>query len=125
MWLRASMVGVLRAIAVTCVDELLWPPVWWYTAGAVHALQQFRYRVDDARQRLAVGVWLRNLFTPMYGQYDMAGRLISIVVRLIEVLVRSVMVLVATTAAMLILAAYFLVPVLLFTWLLLTWATRS
>jgi hypothetical protein len=39
---------------------------------------------------LAPGLWLRNIFVPMYGQYDFQGRMISFFMRFINFVGRSV-----------------------------------
>ncbi len=69
--------------------ELVTAPVWWYTKGAKRAALRCFKRLHDEAAYLGVWVWLRNLFTPMYGQYDMTGRSISFVIRLLQLLVRG------------------------------------
>jgi len=42
------------------------------------------------QEQLAIDVWLKNLFVPMYGQYDFTGRLISFFVRFVQIIGRIV-----------------------------------
>ncbi|OGL87399.1 hypothetical protein A3I40_00155 [Candidatus Uhrbacteria bacterium RIFCSPLOWO2_02_FULL_48_12] len=104
-----AMVGiVLREI----FWELIYAPVWWYTFGAVGAVRRFYERLKEGNQYLGWSVWLTNIFTPMYAQYDLTGRLISIGVRVVQAAVRSVLLIVWLAVSLGILAAYFLVPLI-------------
>lgn len=65
-------------------------PVWWYTKGIAYAAQKLVYSARRQAANFAVGLWIKNLFVPMYGQYDWQGRIISFVVRLVQIIVRSI-----------------------------------
>ena len=39
---------------------------------------------------LAQGLWLRNLFVPMFGQVDWQGRIVSFFMRLINAIIRGI-----------------------------------
>lgn len=107
--MAVTMVGiVLREI----FWELIYAPVWWYTFGAVGAIQRFYERLKEGNQYLGWSVWLTNIFTPMYAQYDLVGRLISISVRGVQVIVRSALLIVWLAISLAILLAYFLVPII-------------
>lgn len=95
-----SRTGLLfRALAVDLVGSVLYFPIWWYTAGTLRAARWCVGKVTDAARSFGVVVWLKNLFTPMFGQYDLSGRIISFVMRLAAVLFYS-SVLVVLAAAM-------------------------
>lgn len=87
-------------------------PVWWYTFGAVHAVNRFLTRLSDGNDYLGWSVWLFNIFTPMYAQTDFAGRLISLGVRVVQVLARSVLFFGWILVAIVMLIAYFLLPLI-------------
>ncbi len=71
--------------------DILYFPLWWYTRGFFKVLV-WAERFLGARFRgSALGVWLRNLFTPMYGQHDWAGMLISFIVRCFQIFFRTLM----------------------------------
>lgn len=38
---------------------------------------------------LAPGLWLANLFVPMFGQYDFQGWLVSFFMRLVQIIARA------------------------------------
>lgn len=64
-------------------------PFWWYTKGIAYTAQKLVYSARRQAANFAVGLWVKNLFVPMYGQYDWQGRIISFVVRLVQIVVRS------------------------------------
>lgn len=68
----------------------MWFPVWWYTTGFLWisevALRTIAYR----SQQYGLRIWLRNFFVPMYGQYDIAGRLVSVFMRSVVLLGRCI-----------------------------------
>ncbi|MFA6536880.1 MAG: hypothetical protein WCT18_00600 [Patescibacteria group bacterium] len=67
-------------------------PLWWYTTGTQKAFIRTKKFITDAVDELGVVVWIKNLFVPMYGQYDWQGRLISFVMRFFQIIFRSVIV---------------------------------
>ncbi len=68
-------------------------PFWWYTRGLAQAADRASASVARAARSLALGVWARNLFVPMYGETGTEGRVISFFVRLAMVLLRGIAVL--------------------------------
>lgn len=72
------------------IFSILYFPLWWYGVGFLNfAKRIFNFWLERAYS-LAVLVWLKNIFTPMYGQYDFAGRLISFGVRLVQIIIRTI-----------------------------------
>ncbi|MBI5221917.1 MAG: hypothetical protein HY980_00235 [Candidatus Magasanikbacteria bacterium] len=70
--------------------DLIYFPLWWYTGGAKKALIFCYHLIQDANQTLAPGLWLRNIFVPMFGQTDWQGRLLSVFMRIMNVIVRAI-----------------------------------
>lgn len=99
-----------RFVLIDILADFVLFPVWWYTAGFVRALRAADSWFSEARAMLGVGVWARNLFTPMFAQYDIWGRLISFLVRVVNVAIRSVAVAIAGAVVALALAAYLAFP---------------
>lgn len=86
------MVDAGKIIAQFLLDVLYFP-IWWYSRG-IFKVVSWSGRFISARQKgLALGVWVKNVFTPMYGQHDWAGMLISFITRLLQIIVRSVVML--------------------------------
>ncbi len=75
------------------IGELLYFPIWWYSVGLWRlAKNLYGFWIGQERS-LGFSVWLKNIFVPMYGQYDLTGRLISFFVRLVQIIVRGVVLL--------------------------------
>lgn len=82
--------AIARLLFVDLLGSVAWFPVWWYTTGlslaAGKAWQALRYR----SQAYAFRIWIRNFFVPMYGQYDLAGRLVSVFMRFVVLVGRGI-----------------------------------
>ncbi len=85
MWLL-----VLQRLFLEAVLDAIYFPLWWYTGGTLHALQWCFGLFRAGNDTLAPGLWLANIFTPMYGQFDWQGRLISFFMRAIQVFFRGI-----------------------------------
>ena len=48
----------------------------------------------NQEQSLGFFIWLKNIFTPMYGQRDWSGRLISFFIRLVQIIFRGLVLIV-------------------------------
>lgn len=79
-----------RLLFVDLLGSVVWFPVWWYSKGlslvSSKALAALQYRVRSYGFR----IWVRNFFVPMYGQYDITGRLVSVFMRFIVLIGRSI-----------------------------------
>ena len=80
---------VLQRLFLEAVLDIIYFPLWWYTGGALHALRWCFDLLRSGNDTLAPGLWLANIFTPMYGQSDWQGRIISFIMRAIQVLARG------------------------------------
>ena len=81
-----SVKFVLRDILF---DMVYWL-AWWYTTGLKKSFYGMLGTIRQGNQELGLTIWLKNLFKPMFGQYDWQGRLISFFMRLFQLIVRSV-----------------------------------
>lgn len=86
----AFSVSLLKLAVSETAGSLLRFPYWWYTEGLSRMVRVlydgliFRYR------SYAIGLWAKNMFVPMYGQYDLTGRLVSFFMRFVVLVWRSV-----------------------------------
>ena len=64
-------------------------PFWWYSAGFVRFLRYLGNFLKEKQKSLALLIWIKNIFRPMYGQSDILGRLISLFMRIIQIIFRS------------------------------------
>ena len=81
---------ILQRITIEFFIDIVYFPLWWYTGGAKHALLYCVDLMRGANATLAPGLWLKNIFVPMFGQYDWQGRLVSIFIRLANVIFRAI-----------------------------------
>lgn len=82
--------AAIKYIVVGVVADVLYFPVWWYTKGLARLVRFCYERILQTASNLALGIWLRNMFTPMFGQYDWQGRLISFMVRIVMLIYKLV-----------------------------------
>lgn len=85
MWLL-----IVQRILFDAIVDIFYFPLWWYTGGVLHSLKWCIGFFLEGNQTLAPGLWLKNLFVPMYGQYDWQGRIISFIMRFFQFCMRSV-----------------------------------
>lgn len=71
------------------VAKFLYFPIWWYSVGLFKRIKSLFLFLKGKEKELGVSVWLKNIFVPMYGQRDIAGRLISFVIRFFQVIIRG------------------------------------
>ena len=101
-----------KAVFGDILGEILNAPVFWYTRGAADAFLYCWRLIVRRWKTLALGVWIVNIFVPMYGQHDIAGSLISFFMRVIQIIVRGAVMIVWTILVAVMFVAYLLLPVL-------------
>lgn len=79
---------ILQRIAIDFCLHLIYFPVWWYTGGMKRAFLGTWNLLRMVNSYLAPGLWLKNIFVPMFGQRDWQGRLVSFFMRLVNVIFR-------------------------------------
>jgi len=84
MWIIA-----LQRIFFECILDILFFPFWWYSYGLRRAFFGCYGFVQVGNITLAPGVWIKNIFVPMFGQYDWQGRLMSFFMRFVNIIYRS------------------------------------
>lgn len=80
---------ILPRLILEAVLDVLYFPLWWYSRGTGHAAKYCFHLLKSGNQTLAPGLWLKNIFVPMYGQYDWQGQIISFFMRLFQVIIRA------------------------------------
>lgn len=111
-------VRALKFVLGDLLGDFAYFPVWWYSRGAARAARAEWHGLLGNLAVLGVGLWIRNLFTPMFGQHDIQGRLISFAMRLFQIFARSLGALVWILIRAAILAGYVVLPPLI-VWLVL------
>jgi len=103
---------------VNLFRNVVYWPFWWYTKGLFLAFNGVVKLITGSWDSLALGVWLINIFKPMYSQYDIASRIISFFMRLIQIIFRSIAMLIFTAIFIGLFLAYLILPPLTI-WMLL------
>lgn len=83
-----------KYVLIDLIGDILYWPVWWYTRGLVKTGLFCWQSVKNQEEKLGLLIWIKNITTPMFGQYDWEGRLISFFVRLIQIIFRAAILLV-------------------------------
>ncbi|MCX6745136.1 MAG: hypothetical protein NTX82_06450 [Candidatus Parcubacteria bacterium] len=82
-----------KTIALLLIDEIrnfLYFPLWWYSKGYIKVLKGGFGMIRDFDQTLGFSIWLKNLFVPMFGQTDFAGRVISFLLRIFQIIFKGI-----------------------------------
>lgn len=106
MWLL-----ILQRLSLEFLFDFLYAPVWWYTRGLKRAAQFAARLVALGNEQFAPGLWLLNIFVPMFGQYDWQGRLVSFFVRLGNVIIRSILLIIWIIFSLVVLLLWIFIPI--------------
>lgn len=79
-----------KFVLIDLIGDILYFPVWWYTKGLVKTGIFCLKSIKDKEESLGVMIWIRNVFTPMFGQYDIEGRIISFFARIFQIFFRVI-----------------------------------
>lgn len=101
---------VIQRLFFEWLWHLVYFPIWWCTGGVVFFGKKILSILRSFSEQLAPGLWLRHIFTPMFGQYDLEGRLVSFFVRLFNVIIRSLILSVITLVLVFVFLLWFLIP---------------
>lgn len=100
-------------ILVIIIWDFLYFPLWWYGAGLVKTGRGVLSFYRNQEMSLGFFVWLRNIFVPMYGQRDLAGRLVSFFIRLFQIIYRGLVMLVVIVLGFIFFVFYLALPLLI------------
>jgi hypothetical protein len=104
------VVGLIRLFLSETLGSLIRFPFWWYTEGLMEAARWCARGLQYRWESAGLVVWMRNFFVPMYGQHDLAGRLVSVVMRFVVLIGRLVGLLVEAIGYGLLLFVWVLLP---------------
>ncbi|MFA5109022.1 MAG: hypothetical protein WC458_00540 [Patescibacteria group bacterium] len=97
-------------IIIQILGEILYFPIWWYSVGFGRLLKGVWRFWRDREKSLGFGIWLKNIFVPMYGQRDIASRIISFLMRLVQIIFRGVILVFWLMILLFLLAAWLAFP---------------
>jgi len=81
---------VLQKMLIEFVLDILYFPLWWYGEGAKKVFMGCINLIREGNMMMSPGLWLKNIFVPMFGQTDLQGRLVSFLMRFFNVVFRSI-----------------------------------
>lgn len=85
-------------------------PLWWYGRGLRDFIGWFSRSISQFSKSVALRVWMKNLFVPMYGDTSFAGRAISFFIRLVMIFFRGAGVVLYTILLAMLFFVYLLLP---------------
>ena len=100
-------------IAAQIIWDFLYFPLWWYSAGLAKTIRGVANFYRNQEASIGFSVWLKNIFVPMYGQHDFAGRSISFLIRLVQIIYRGLVMLVVIIFGIIFLIFYLVLPPLI------------
>jgi len=92
------------------VFDIFYFPVWWYSRGAMMVLGGLGRMIAGEEKSLALMVWVKNIFRPMYGVRGWDGYLISFLVRFFQIIVRSISLLICIAIALALFVLWLVFP---------------
>ena len=81
---------IFGSVVLGALKEVVYFPLWWYTRGIAIVVKFAGEGISGWNMRTGFGVWLRNVFTPMFGQRDAVGRMISFCIRCANIVIRGI-----------------------------------
>lgn len=112
MW-RHNFLSYSFKIIISLILEIIYFPIWWYGEGLFKVVVNLFSFLRNQERSLGFFIWLKNVFVPMYGQYDWPGRLISFFIRLVQIIIRGVALFVWLVICLSLLIIWLALPVLL------------
>lgn len=102
---------MLRYLFIDLLGGVLRWPVWWYTQGVKAVFQWAGRMIRDYARSLAINVWIRNIFVPMYGTRDWQSRIISFFMRVVQIIGRSIALAAWIFGVFVLIVAYIVLPI--------------
>ena len=94
------------------VLDIFYFPIWWYSDGARGVFVFCLNMIKDVNAMMSPGLWLKNIFVPMFGQYDLQGRLVSILMRFFNVIFRTIGLLIWVVLMLVLFFVWVLLPMM-------------
>lgn len=102
----------IKYILVEVFFDILYFPIWWYTKGLSRVSNYCLEKLNTAVRRVGLGVWLKHMFVPMYGDYTREGKIISVFMRLVVLFYKIIMMFFWLIYVLIIFILWIILPVL-------------
>lgn len=109
-----SQTNAGKIFIMVLIDEIktiLYFPIWWYSSGLLNVFKLAGAIIVNMDETLGFRIWVKNLFVPMFGQRDFAGRAISLFLRLFQIIVRGLVLLLIILLALILVVIWLLLPI--------------
>ncbi len=106
------IIQAFKSFVIDLLKEVLYFPIWWYTAGLKRTILYIWNGIVGSLRNLSLPIMFKNLFKPMFGQYDREGRIISFFMRIILTISRSVAFIFFVIFYILLLIAWIVIPII-------------
>jgi len=100
------------SILFETISDVVRFPLWWYSHGLVRTLRFAGDFVFGYERSLGVSIWMKNIFVPMFGQYDWQSRIISVFMRVVNIVGRSIALMLVALVVGLLVLVYVALPIL-------------
>jgi len=107
------IIQAIKSIFIDIIGEILYFPIWWYTAGLKRTVLYIWNSIRSSFNNLALPIMFKNLFKPMFGQYDREGRIISFFMRIILTISRLVVFILFIIFYILLLIIWVVIPIII------------
>lgn len=98
-------------IFIEIIQDVVYFPLWWYSRGLLMFARKLIIFIQAEEKSLGLSVWIKNIFTPMYGQRDWQGILISVFIRIVQIIFRGIVLLIVIVLTMIIFLLWIIVPI--------------
>lgn len=102
-------------------SDILYFPIWWYSFGLYAAWMRYIASVQSMNRSLGFTIWLKNIFTPMFQQRDISGRIISFFMRSLQIVFRGLFMIVFVCLWFIVFLVYPILPIIIVWQIYKTW----
>ncbi|MBI4360114.1 MAG: hypothetical protein HY564_03405, partial [Candidatus Jacksonbacteria bacterium] len=102
---------MLKYILQRILLDIAYFPLWWYTRGLLKIIRFGGRSISDIERNLALGIWLKAMFKPMFQDYTWEGRLVSFFMRAVLLIFKTLMFFVWVIGVIILIIAWLALPV--------------
>jgi len=84
------VIRAFKSLFLDWIGEILYFPLWWYGKGLKAVVTHVVNSINNTLRDLALPLMMKNIFKPMFGQYDKQGRFISFIMRILMIFGRLI-----------------------------------
>jgi len=108
---QGLVLSSIKFVTIEIIGDILYFPIWWYTRGAKKSFLFFWNEIVATQKGLGVGIWIKNLFRPMFAQADWQGKIISFLMRVAQIIIRSIALVFWTVILLVAFFAWLVLPI--------------